>query len=296
MKTNLLYIILSICSLFSCLIASAQEEILFSQQLFSRINKNPAGTGNYPGINLFLMGRLQYVGIDNAPQTILLNGSGYSEMLKSSFGATLLGEKHGIGKSFTNAKLVYSYHIDLTDKHILSMGVSGGVYHISFDPSEHILRDAGESDETLPTEKLSTTKPDFDLGLELCNETYMIGASIQHLLDEEQTTISVQRHFFLYGRYYVPLSETLDISPALFLMMAPNTFETDLNTTIFYQRMLWGGFTYRPDLNAGFSPAIIAIQVGIEYKNLRFGYGFEFGPKIQATSHELLVSIGLGNE
>ncbi|MEE1541499.1 MAG: type IX secretion system membrane protein PorP/SprF, partial [Paludibacteraceae bacterium] len=100
--------LLTIACLAMCCALFSQHDIMFSQQFFSRINKNPAGTGNYEGIDLFLVGRLQFVGMDNSPRTLLLNGTGYSEKYKSSVGLSILSDKVSIAKRNDNFKLVYA--------------------------------------------------------------------------------------------------------------------------------------------------------------------------------------------
>ncbi|MBR5973235.1 MAG: type IX secretion system membrane protein PorP/SprF, partial [Paludibacteraceae bacterium] len=44
---------------------SAQQDMLLTQEYFSRVNRNPAATGNSNDIDIFLHGRIQWVGVDN---------------------------------------------------------------------------------------------------------------------------------------------------------------------------------------------------------------------------------------
>ena len=74
MKRNiyikLLTILLALISGFN---TYAQQDLMVSQQIFSRMNINPAGTGNIERFDAFLLGRLQWAGVDNTPRTGLLN-------------------------------------------------------------------------------------------------------------------------------------------------------------------------------------------------------------------------------
>ena len=60
MKRNiyikLLTILLALISGFN---TYAQQDLMVSQQIFSRMNINPAGTGNIERFDAFLLGRLQ---------------------------------------------------------------------------------------------------------------------------------------------------------------------------------------------------------------------------------------------
>ena len=39
----------------------AQQDLHFTQQIFSRMNVNPAATGNTADVDIFLLGRLQWL-------------------------------------------------------------------------------------------------------------------------------------------------------------------------------------------------------------------------------------------
>ena len=64
--------------------ASAQQDLLLSQEIFSRVNKNPAATGNTNDVDIFLHGRIQWAGIENSPRTGVLNVTNYIDKIKSA--------------------------------------------------------------------------------------------------------------------------------------------------------------------------------------------------------------------
>ena len=55
----------------SATIAFAQNDFVLTEQLFSRIAVNPAGTGNDENVNIFSLNRFQYAGADGAPFSTL---------------------------------------------------------------------------------------------------------------------------------------------------------------------------------------------------------------------------------
>ena len=74
----------------SATIAFAQNDFVLTEQLFSRIAVNPAGTGNDENVNIFSLNRFQYAGADGAPFSTLLNVHGYFDKANSGVGLTFL--------------------------------------------------------------------------------------------------------------------------------------------------------------------------------------------------------------
>ena len=66
-----------LCFAFLGVAAYAQQDFTLSEQLFSRIAVNPAGTGNSANVNIFSVNRFQYAGSEGYPFTTMLNVHGY---------------------------------------------------------------------------------------------------------------------------------------------------------------------------------------------------------------------------
>ena len=124
------------------------------------------------------------------------------------------------------------------------------------------------------------------------------GASIVHILNnEEKVTTSVPgRQFYLYTRATLSPSDFLAICPAFVLMHRNKVSKVELNVQAFFNRMIWGGVTYRPDVGSGawFSSNEVTFTIGMERNRLRFGYAFNLGlgevAKLSKQSHEVLIS------
>ena len=50
----------------------AQQDALFTQYMYTKLEFNPAYAGSHEGISLDLLGRFQWVGIEGAPKTLCL--------------------------------------------------------------------------------------------------------------------------------------------------------------------------------------------------------------------------------
>lgn len=297
MKTtkNILYslfMVLGVCT------ASAQQDLMLSQEIFSRVNKNPAATGNTNDVDIFLHSRLQWAGVDNGPRTGVLNVTNYIDKIKSGMGFTCAYDKMGVAHSTTNMKLVYAYQLDLSDKYVLSLGVGAGINIGYFDLYQNTVDDYSEvGTSTLLGDNETEVSPDFDFGAELSNPYWTLGASITHLTKNEMTTFESERHYYLYGTSLIPLCPKWELAPTVSYMHRNKTNVMEIGSLAFYDRFLWGGITLRPDLNEGFNPSMLIMTLGVEWNKFRFGYSYDLGlgsnERIGASTHEVILSYGI---
>ena len=272
----------------------AQQDIMVSQQIFSRMNINPAGTGNMKNIDAFLLGRLQWLGVDNTPKTALLNVGYYNEGLRSSFGLTTNYDNIGIGNSQTTVDAVYAYHLDLSEKYILSLGLSAGMNIGSFDPYANDLRDAEPDLSSYVKDKETEISPDINIGAELSSKRLMFGLSVTHLLESEPTTFKRGRHIYAYGRCLIPLNQELDLAPMVSYIHQHQVNEAEIGSTLFIKRTFWGGLTWKPDLKHITDMSIMCVNLGMEVNIFRIGYAYSLNMgsanNLPSNTHEILLS------
>jgi type IX secretion system PorP/SprF family membrane protein len=296
MEINIKKALIASAASLSALFCSAQQDLMVSQQIFSRINVNPAGTGNNKGFDAFLLGRIQWAGVDNSPMTGVLNFTGYSENVKSSFGLTVNYDNIGVGNSQTNAQAVYAYHIDLNPKYILSLGISAGFNVGSFDPLKNTLKDESEVGKaTYVADKTTEISPDFNAGAEISSEHWMAGFSCTHLLNDTSTTFRKGRHFYVYGRGFFNITHNFDLAPLISYMHKHNTNTTEIGCQAFFKKMIWGGVAWKPDFNRFSEMQMMSITAGFEWANrFRFGYSYDmnFGKynNLPSNTHEIMLS------
>jgi len=272
-----------------CLLAGSvsygQSDIFLSQQWFSRINMNPAATGNSNNVNLFLLSRQQWVGFSNAPRTNILNAHTFFNSIQSGLGFSLIYDKLGRSHQTVNGMLSYAYHIDLTDEMLLSMGLAGGIYNSNWDPNKHIFGVTPEPDD-LP-EKTSRTAPDFHTGIELNAYGITFGASVTHLLNTDTDNNKPGRRIYTYMRYRTVIDWDYEIAPAVMYRYGNYSHFFDLNVMGFYQKKYWLGLSFRPANS-------FAVQVGAEFYRFRIGYCYDRSigklSKLAANTHEIMLS------
>lgn len=278
----------------------AQQDLLMTQQWFSRINKNPAATGNSDNIDLFMLSRFQWLGQDG-PWSSIINAHSYFDPIRSGLGLALSYDELGIGSAAINAKIAYAYHINLKDDLLLSFGLSGGIMQKSFDPTNHIL--THPNDPNFPTEKFSEIKPDFDFGFELSMPKLLFGASITHLGRDRSklTTYTVAQQHYVYARGNFMISPSFDIAPSVVYTNAGKVNMLTLGGMLFYKKMLWLGLDYRPpspsDIfkKGGYDYSMFVAMLGVEWDFFRVGYSYDLSlgklNNLSYSTHEIMLSF-----
>ena len=209
---------------------SAQDALL-TQQWLSRINQNPAATGNSDNIDIFILSRRQWVGFDNAPTTQVVNIHNYFHRIRSGLGLSALLDETGIGNRTINAKLAYAYHVNTSDNWLLSLGLSAGIIQNTFDPSAHFYPDIDPLLATL--EKNNFLEPDFDFGIELSSQRFLFGASVTHIarLPDDATTLKLSQQYFGYASYRQPVSHSFDLIVGVRGSKIAETYFVDFSLT-----------------------------------------------------------------
>jgi len=291
--------------------AYAQHDILLTQQWFSRINRNPASTGNSDYFDMFLLTRRQWLGVDNMPQSNLLNVHSYFDNIRSGLGLSVSYDNPGgIANSNINAKIPYAYHVNLKEDLLLSLGVSAGILYKSFDPSKHVLLHPDElGKETFPSEKEGKLNPDFDFGVELSMPKFLFGASVTHLgffhNPDKLTTYNAAMNFFAYARGNFVLNDNFDLAPSVVYLNYGKVNLTTFGANLFYKKMAWIGIDYRPpsprkeDLQK-WDYSMLTAMLGVEWNFFRIGYAYDLSlaklGDLSYSTHELMLSFRIPNK
>ena len=269
-------------------VAYGQSDIFLTQQWLSRINMNPAATGNSNNVDVFLLNRQQWIGFDNAPRTSVLNAHSYFNSIQSGLGLSLMLDKLGVSHQTVNAMFSYAYHLDLTDEMLLSLGLSGGLFNNHWNPRKNTFSEPEE--EEFYYEKSSRTAADFHTGFELRGYGGTLGASVTHLLNsspEKAYNGKPGREINAYARYRTAINQNIEIAPGIMYRNANHSHFFDVNITGYYQKKYWAGLSLRPKKS-------FAAMMGFEYNMFRIGYAYDRSvgavSSLSANTHEFMLS------
>jgi type IX secretion system PorP/SprF family membrane protein len=284
-------IILILIVVFSGLSLYGQSDAILTQQWLSRINCNPAATGNTDDLNIFLLHRTQWTGFDDAaPQTSLLNATNYFNKINSGVGLSLSYDNEGQLNTNYNAKLAYAYHLKLSDNVLLSLGLGLNLQNRSTDWLK--VSQVHEEPDLAARGKESKTGIDFDFGLEFNTARFTFGASLNRIGKssiEHLDNFKNGQQIYSYARYRISAFEGLDLAPSLAYVYANHTDLWELGLTAFFADKFWAGAAYRYDV-------AVAFMIGFEFNMFRVGYAYDHYVKSSADlggTHEIMLSVKL---
>jgi len=290
--------------LFQIARVSAQYDAQLSQYMFSPGTFNPAVAGRSSDMSFSLVNRQQWVGIENAPSTFILNASMPFSFNNQKSGLGLVVYKESIGLFSTQLiQLQYAYKKKIKSG-ILSLGLQGGILQENFNADGiHIPTSDyhSSSDESIPTGSLKGTIPDFSLGLWYDNNKYYAGFSVSHIFEtsiklkagtdatEENSYKTIaSRTYYLTNGYNIALSNPLyTVQPSLLLKTDLTAWQLDLSGKVLYKNRFWGGLGWR------LQDAVI-VMAGIRLsQGLSIGYSYDISTSAVAGfsggSHEFVL-------
>lgn len=263
---------------------------VFTQQMFSKANFNPAAITQQAVVDASLFGRMQWVGFEGAPKSAMLNVSGYLPEIKSGISGSVLGET--FGQTFTlNAKLGYSYHVHLGKMNYLTFGLNAGFIFKSFAGNGVIVEDG--SDPYVDFENLSDFKPDVDFGIVLTLRDFQFGLSVTHLTawayDRQKDYFAPQEAYYGFVQYKGDVTPDFGIDPYVCAYYSNGGFKFDALLNFRFLDVFWVGGGYRYS-DAAFLMA--GVKLG---KNFSLGYSYDFGlgslRSKHSGSHEVFLSL-----
>lgn len=310
--------------------AKAQQLPQYTQYVFNNFLLNPAVSGieNYTDVKAGY--RSQWTGLSGAPTTSYItvnaplgsNFTGgdaagmpaggaenpYSRLYTQNYMAS--EPHHGIGFMIvadqagpinqTNIDATYAYHLGITDKLNVSVGVMAGVDRVSLNTSLVTLENP--LDPAIANGNNSQWKPDLGVGIWAYSSNYYIGASVRQLLKEplyfgtsntytQSTTVP---HFFFTAGYKIFLTDEITLMPsAMVKLINPVPVSYDINMKLSFGDRLWVGGSYRHDDS-------FAAMAGVNISSLiNLGYSYDITTSNLRTvsngTHEIVIGLLLNN-
>lgn len=271
--------------------AQAQQRPIFSQYMYNMLAINPAYAGNQQQLSVTALARNQWVNFDGAPKTQTLSSHSNFRNKNIGLGALLYHETIGV-HSDIGAYFSYAYQIKFKNKHLLAMGLQGGVNQLTSDYTR--LKSAG-IDPNLKYYK--NLNPNFGTGVFYSTPTAYAGFSVPFLVNNKvmQRTeglsmeSSERRYYFLTAGKVIELSSNLKLKPSgliRFQERAPLGFDTSL--TLFIDNILNVGLSYR-----NHDALTTMFQIDLN-ENFSFGYAYDLTLSglgdYTRGSHELMIN------
>lgn len=307
----------------------AQQRPQYTQYVFNNFLLNPALSGIENYIDIKGGYRKQWVGINDAPQTSFVSahwklGDDYlwrnalslpeegDDPMSNNYMQNYMASPahHGVGIvavldklgpfSQLDATLNYAYHLQLTQRLNLSVGIAAGISSISLNIDK--LKFEESLDPAIHNTIESQIRPDLGMGVWLYGANFFAGASIQQLLGQklaftESSSYTQGKdvpHFFVTTGYRFPIGDDLTMTPSvMFKHINPAPLSIDANVKFSFKDRLWIGGSYRK--NDSYS-ALAGINVSKLF-NLTYSYDVNTSDlnTVSNGSHEIVLGIQLNN-
>lgn len=276
---------------------------------------NPAAIGLTDNIRLRAGGRLQWIGIDNAPKGMVLTGDMPVKLLNKRFGVGLVVQQESAGL-FSNisvgAQAAYKFKL-LKGEFTAALQI--GFANEVFKGSEVFIPDDDDYhegvDEGLPQTDVSGNAIDLGAGVFYNHRLFWAGVSATHLnsptitfSDDKNSaggastaTTAKNYEFQLRRTLYFMAGGNIPVKNTLFEVMPSVLVKSDFTFTRFevtgrmrYKKMFTAGVGYRH------KDAVSAI-LGAEFKGFFIGYSYDYPvsaiSKASSGSHELILGYSL---
>lgn len=277
------------CFLFVVYTAAAQQTFSNTQynnniapynSAYSTVNKNAA---------IYMAGRLQWVGIEGAPTSYLLNGNLPFEKINSSAGIIIRQDKFGVENQL-NMSLFFAKSVQLNQDNFFSVSINGGFQSYKATYSQLDATDPQFSDDinevsgTAGAALLFYSPEKFYAGVSLPN---------LNLSSFSQPSTRIKNTFYFTGAFLQSLGDSIVLKPAVLVSYLKNIPATaDLSATV-YLKDIGLGLNYRTTNEIGGTISYLI-------KNFRAGYSYQAGlgsnniGSLSNATHELSLGIYFG--
>ena len=278
---------------------------------------NPAFAGYYDYSPIMISNRMQWVGIENAPETQIFSAQG--PIGNSGIGAIVFRDQNGIF-SQSGAQLAYSYRINFgkTQKirkksgkvsrksSMLAFGCAFSGFQVNIDQSDFFVNDL--RDPAISGVIETANLPEASCGLFFQNKNLKIGLSGLQLLESrmnlyqrEEENNRMQRRILLHAAVTSTINEDFEFEPS-FLYNTTTQWQSrlDFNCKLIYHNDYWFAASYSRELNSPYGQNIsMKLLTGLKlYRKFYMAYSFEYAlSEIQIGtlgSHDLAIFYNMG--
>ena len=284
---------------------------------------NPAYAGQTGNLEATLIGRMQWLGIENAPRTTILT---------AQMPFQFLGKVHGVGASMYNDRIglfsVTEYSAQYAWKKKMfkgtfSAGIQAGYINQSFDGTKVDIPEDdyhSQTDEAIPNTLVSGSSIDASLGVFFSKEKWFAGLSVNHLLAptlslSDNYRFEIPRTYYFTAGYNIQLNNPLlELRPTLLVKtmemsslslsedsllekvavssakaMLQNT-QVDVSMRMVYNKQFWGGVSWRKG-------DAVMLMLGGKFKMIEAGYTYDYPisriVKASTGSHEVFIRYSM---
>ncbi len=222
-----------------------QQDPHFTQYMYNTMSINPGYAGSTGSLTLTSLARVQWVGLDGAPNTQTFSAHapvGYSGL---GVGLNFVNDRIGpANEVFLDGNLSYTIRLSEVGNFAIGLRLGGRILNVDWDKG--IFRD--QSDLAFANNISNDFLPTVGAGFYYYTDKSYFGISVPNFLetehfDNERFSVAQEElHFFLIGGHVFNVRENLKLKPAFIAKAvrgAPLSFDVSANA-LFYDRFTLG--------------------------------------------------------
>lgn len=252
-----------------------QQDPQYTHYMYNMNVVNPAYAGSRETLSIGVLGRTQWVGIDDAPKTMTANiHAPVGNNLGIGFSA--IADKIGPIKE-NNIFADISYTIKTSKTAKLAFGIKGGFSFFNGDLAKLLTPDGTIGLDPLLDENIKKTFPNVGAGIYFYTNKFFIGASVPNILERahfDDTSVakaSERMHGFFTAGYVFKLSENVDFKPStMFKVASGSPVSIDLSGNFLFNKRFELGLAYR------FDDSIDGLLSFLVTDDFRIGYSYDY--------------------
>jgi type IX secretion system PorP/SprF family membrane protein len=259
---------------------------------------NPAYAGSEGTLNIGLLHRTQWVGLDGAPKTTV---AAINAPIKKNIGMGLSVFADEIGPvKEQNAFVDVSYTIQTSDYANLAFGLKGGFTFLdaqlsTLDLGDNIPDDVFDND-------INDSYANFGAGAFYYTDHFYAGLSMPNMLNQFHlnrkggiiSSASEKMHYYLTSGYVFEMNDNLKLKPSVLLKGVKGApLSIDLAGNVLINNKFELGVSWRIDDSLN---ALMNIEVA---RGFRIGYAYDYTLSnlgdFNSGSHEVILLITISN-
>lgn len=295
-KESVLKAVIAIAFVFSGPLLLAQQQPEYTQYMYNTLIFNPAYAGSNGPLDVSLLHRSQWVGIEGAPKT-------------QSFGLHgKMGKKVGLGLSAINDKIgpsnqfavnaAFAYHLVTGRNTQLALGVNVGMDVMNINWSKGLYYD---SNDVILNDNINEVRPLVGAGAYFYSDKWYLGVSAPSFLTlnsydpGEEVVFQRRNHYYLMAGYVFNLSDQLRFKPAILgTVVEGSPISMDVSANFQWMEKFTLGVAHR------FSDSVSALAGFHLARSFFVGYAYDYSVsklnKYNDGSHEIILKYTLSNK
>jgi type IX secretion system PorP/SprF family membrane protein len=295
MKIRATVILISLSVLITRQHVQAQNQSFsFTQYMDNLTPFNPAYSVLDQAYSVNTMAKKQFVGIDGAPTTLLLNGNIPIESINGAAGLIVFNDQIAV-EHLTEVNAYFSKAIQLGQSDYLAVSLNAGIRNYVANYST-----VGPEDPTFAND-VRQTRPNIGFGVMYFTDWYYLGISAPELTITSLGTASVQSaynfrsHYYFTGALLADMAEDFKLKPSVLISYAKDVpLVTDISGIFYMKETLGLGASYR--INNSLAAGLITLNLD----QVHVGYSYQFGTSsnnlggFNLATHEVTLSYRFG--